>query len=558
MKILRYFISCFALLLFTVNILYAQSQVPTEEEIPVIQNHDAGTEKSRRESLISIIQSEQKVRESLAKIYSKEERSEADVREIADLEERLLGLQHNFSEISTGVDLNIIVHEQSVETMDWSKELLQLLQPLLNEIRRVTSKPREIDHIRTTIEDLKLKIATSNVALDNLQKLANVTEQKILLEKLTAEELKWKNQLQQLDTQLSINEQKLAQRLSERKSVFETVESLPDLFFKSRGRNFILAILTVLFFWIGVNYAWRVLQKKGPLHPDQKTIKARIFYVSYLFFRGIGSFFIFVVALFILGDWVLLILAVLLALGIIWTSKQLMLRFWTQTTILLNMGAVREGERVEYMNLPWKVRTLNFYSMLENPALDSGMIRIPLKDLEDMRSRKYGEHEPWFPTHNGDWVILDDGVYGKVIWQGINNVRLKELGGSVKTYSTSSFTALNPISLTPGFRVKISFGVDYSLQEISTGKIPEIFKSEIEAALLSSGHKDDYSLQVEFEEAAASSLNYAIIADFNGDLASRYQSLKRQLSRICVDACNKHGWVIPFQQVTVHMTKNDT
>jgi len=63
---------------------------------------------------------------------------------------------------------------------------------------------------------------------------------------------------------------------------------------------------------------------------------------------------VFLVALYLFGDWVLLILALLLILGLIWTSKQAIPRFWTPTVLMLDMGPVREGERVHYRGLPWR------------------------------------------------------------------------------------------------------------------------------------------------------------------------------------------------------------
>ena len=60
------------------------------------------------------------------------------------------------------------------------------------------------------------------------------------------------------------------------------------------------------------------------------------------------------------------------------------------------------------------------------------------------------------------------------------------------------------------------------------------------------------SIKVEFTTAGASSLDYQIIADFDGSLASRYQVINRRIQRLCVETCNAEGWVIPFTQVTVH------
>ena len=62
---------------------------------------------------------------------------------------------------------------------------------------------------------------------------------------------------------------------------------------------------------------------------------------------------------------------------------------------------------------------------------------------------------------------------------------------------------------------------------------------------------------VEFDEAAASSLNFFVWAAFSGEAAESYGRIRRLLQRLAVDACNANAWVIPFNQVTVHLAHNE-
>jgi small-conductance mechanosensitive channel len=64
-------------------------------------------------------------------------------------------------------------------------------------------------------------------------------------------------------------------------------------------------------------------------------------------------------------------------------------------------------------------------------------------------------------------------------------------------------------------------------------------------------------LYVEFDEAAASSLNFFIYASFLGQAADSYFRIRRTLQSLAVDACNTNGWVIPFTQMTVHLEQGD-
>ena len=60
-------------------------------------------------------------------------------------------------------------------------------------------------------------------------------------------------------------------------------------------------------------------------------------------------------------------------------------------------------------------------------------------------------------------------------------------------------------------------------------------------------------LIVEFNQAAASSLDIAVIGIFYGGAAPDYFGVRRLMNRLAVDVCNAHDWVIPFNQVSVHM-----
>jgi small-conductance mechanosensitive channel len=61
---------------------------------------------------------------------------------------------------------------------------------------------------------------------------------------------------------------------------------------------------------------------------------------------------------------------------------------------------------------------------------------------------------------------------------------------------------------------------------------------------------------VEFDHAGASSLDVAIFALFSGEAAPSYYKMRRLLNRLAVEACNRHGWTIPFTQLTVHQAKD--
>ena len=76
-------------------------------------------------------------------------------------------------------------------------------------------------------------------------------------------------------------------------------------------------------------------------------------------------------------NWVLSSIGILILFGLMWTFRNLIPKLWKQARLLLNIGPVRQEERIYYYNLPWKVKNINIFTILENP--DSGVkLRLPM------------------------------------------------------------------------------------------------------------------------------------------------------------------------------------
>jgi len=533
-----------------------------------VQAEAAILEKQRAEklsSLASIVDSLQKVAIGIKKAQKELRSASAKGREM-ELNDRirLLSAEHE----ALNENFGIIASEAEIQTggvpglgvdFNWGAELKELLAPLFQELKRLTSRPREIERLRSSIAHYRKRTGEIKVAIQNVEELQGLATDTPVVRRLAELEGDWQDRLSTAKTELSISQQKLQQFERERRTIGSSIRELFDLFFRSRGRNLVLAILASFTFWIVLRRTFSLMQKISPFHRGELSMKVRIFNVLYIAFTSFGGVFVFLLVLFFFGDWVLLTLALMIILGAVWSSKQAIPRYWAQGLVLLNMGQVREGERVIIDGVPWKVERLNYYTLLSNPRLGGATLRLPLQDMIDLRSRPSHEKELWFPSKLGDWVVLADETYGKIIQQTHHMVELVLLGGSRKTYQTEDFLSKTPLVLSKGFRHHVSFGIDYGLQSQSTSEIPKTLKSFMQKALIDRKYdKADFTLKVEFEEAGASSLNIAVIGDFKGDLASKHNELKRLMSRLCVDACNENGWNIPFEQLTVHMAANDS
>jgi small-conductance mechanosensitive channel len=474
--------------------------------------------------------------------------------QIQALSRELGELTRSFTELASGVDPLSIEPDVSQDDLELTREVRDLIGPLVNELKRATSRPREIDRLRTEISKLQERLAKITDALAQLDRFEDQTSDPEIVAALQAEKLDWKRRRSALRTALQVAELKLGQRLGESQSIAQAVENLFQLFFKSRGRNLLLALLATVTFLLTFRRLRTFISSRSAATRRSESFESRVFSLIYSAFSVIGAILVFLVALYFFGDWVLLIVMLMLILGVIWTSKQAIPRFWSQAVLILGMGAVREGERIILNGLPWKVVSISFYSTLENPDLVGGTLRLPIDDLADLRSREIREDEPWFPTQEGDVILLSDGRPAVVEFQSIENVRLRSPGNNRTIVPTSEFAGQSVEKLNGGYRVSIPFGLDYADQPAITTTMRETLERGVKEKWATSKWADSLvSASVEFSEAGASSLDYFVRVDLDGTQALDYQAQTRALSRYCVDVCNEQGWVIPFTQLTLHV-----
>jgi len=554
-----------ALLCLTLALAQAAAQSPTPTPAPARESLPPEEAAAKRQSLASVAASIEAIGRELKEKQRLLKNADAPLQdelggEVQKLSEDLNALEDNFAEVATGIDVSSFRRSSSPKEISWSRELTELVAPLLNELKDLTSRPREIDRLRTRSAAYADQVRLAAKGVRNIEALSETVTEPDLSRHLADLKKDWKEREQYAETQLRITEQRLEQKLNERKPLSESLSNLTQIFFKSRGRNLAIAVLATFLFWLLLRRLQPTIERLSRVNANRKKpLLTRLFNLAYLIASTLGAVLVFMAVLYLFEDWVLLILAVMLLGGVLWASKQAIPRFWGQTALLLNIGPVREHERVLLQGLPWRVGNIGFYTLLNNPALEGGTIRLHLNELAELRSRPYQEGEGWFPTKKGDWVLLEDGTYGRIERQTPETVKLILKGNTRKVIPAAAFCEAAPLVLSTGFRITTSFGFDYSHQAEITNEVLKQLQYDVQDGLMLEGYSlpDQISLCVEFEAAAASSLNVAVIADVSGEAADRYQTLKRLIARLCVDACNKRGWIMPFDQLTLHIQSRD-
>jgi len=494
------------------------------------------------------------LRKSVKSSLSETELSDLKV-QITQTEEKLKDTALNLENIAADTDLALLRNNKE-EEFNLQKELLSLLEPAMKEMKNATSEVRLKAELREKIDFFNAREPIAREALRNISQLNRANANPKIKQALIKMNRNWSKQLVFIQSELEAKELQLEKMLLQENSLENQSESIFKNFFQRRGWTLIQALLSI----IGVIIVSRIVLKVITLsvkgyRAEHRGVQLRVIDLLHRLFTMLLVLMAPMVVFYIEEDWVLFSLGVLLFIALAWTLRQAIPRYWTQLELFLNVGPVREGERLELDGIPWRVKHINMYTILENPM--AGLTqRIDINDLVSMRSRPVESDEPWFPCKKGDWVILKDGVRGKILGISIELVSIIQRGGALSTYQMSDFLSQSPLNLSKSFRIKETFGISYQHQQESTSSIVQILQDEINKRAIDEGYKDSIqNIRVEFESAAESSLNLVVIADFKGDVADIYNRLRRAIQRWCVDICTENDWNIPYPQLELHAEK---
>ena len=485
---------------------------------------------------------------------SEEAKKEVELR-ITAARERLAQYRGQFRDIVGGVESSAFEVEEEIE-VTLQEQFSELLEPLVGALREPTSRLRETEGMRDSLEKWSDRSQKSARVLARIDDLAKAVADPQVKSELEAARRVWADRQTEAAGQSRILGLRIAEREMTTPSLWESFSRMFSEFWKNRGLNLLIALIVAVAGFMAVRRSYQWLRStRWFRHKEKVTLTGRVSDLLSVVVAVLVATVAVLLVFYLRGDWLLLTLVAVLLIGAAWAGKTALPPYLEQIRMLLNMGVVREGERVVYQELPWKVKSLGFFTTFSNPDLEGGELRIPLLSVMKMISREADPKEPWFPSRKDDWVLLTEGTYGKVVRQTPEQVTLLKLGGSLITYPTVEFLALMPENLSHGFRVTSVFGIDYGHQSIATDEVVKILTHGLFEKLTHDYGKDGVrSVKVEFQSAGASSLNYAVLADFGGDLASRYRQLERKVQQICVEVCNEQDWVIPFPQLTLHQS----
>jgi hypothetical protein len=483
----------------------------------------------------------------------------AAAKEVDALQSRLGQALRDFEAVATGVDRQDFESKAKGSKFDLTTEFNELMQPFMNELKSATEQPRVIEALRGQVAAHQRRVEIADRAISQVEqktaalaKIKDGTPEAALKRQLLQLLERWKNTRKETDAALKATEHQLSETLAKRKTLWELITDGARLFFLTRGRNFLLAVLAV----VSTFFLWRWLYRKivqhSPWHskPGDKTFAVRVFDVAYSI---VGFGLVVLAALTVLystGDWLLLGLCLISLVGLGLAAKTGLPKYYRQARLMLNMGEVREGERIVLMGLSWQVRSLGPFCTLVNPCVRNGLLRVPLVSLMNLTSRPHTQGEPWFPCKEGDWVQLNDGVFGRVMCITPEFVQMVQLGGAQKTYATARFLNENPVNYTGGFRVTTVLRFDQKERAHAALEIPAQLREALQRGLLTLVQREELkSLKVEYRSTTPVALEIEVLADFAGAVAEQFPALQRALQRLALEVCNEHSWALASQVV---------
>ena len=481
-----------------------------------------------------------------------------------ELQSQLDGFNGNFESLATQLSTDDLLLKKIPEK-DWIKEIQELTMPLLDAISELSEKPRKIEQLNKNIDVLKTQLKKYEGGTQNLEVLLDTKDSGLNLESADAQELmgrlgklKSKYDPELVRIQLEESERNLNALLADQESILDTVTNAMRHFFKSRGLNLLIAIGTfVALWWVLGRLRIFIVGKRSvvDLAPWLKKLLVTVYNMFVVIICIVTS----MVTLYLRNDWLLLSVIILFLFGVAWTSRQLIPRLFREVRLGLNLGTVREGERLVWRGVPWLVTNIGLKVSLVNDILEGAKIHLPLRDLVEDHSRPVVANEPWFPTKVDDWVFLSDGTYGQVKHQTVEQVVVMLKGNSLKYYPTADFLNLAPLNISCGFRYDIKFGLDYNIQPKICEEIPNLFKEGLQRRLqrhFQSEPPDFLHIDVTFHSAGRSSLDLRVVIDVDGRCAGSHDVIEREIHTALVSICNEHGLVIPVNQLSLNLSED--
>ena len=479
--------------------------------------------------------------------------------QVAESEKILKNAEVAFESIVTGgLDLENF-KEVPDQSFDWQSDLIEIIQPIFQSLKDLTEQPRAIERIRKTIEFYQQNLSEVENSILKIEEWSQAEVDQATRGQIQTIQEDWRKRKAEAQRNLELFQLQLRNLQIRQESIWTSVWSAFGAFLTGRGLNLMLAVLATMAVWFGMRTFLRfMVPKEGVDEFQTRSQYSRVLFYTYRILMMMASTAVFLIVLYVTGDWLLLGLALLILAGIAIGLKKYLPQFLAEAKLLLNLGAVREGEMVTYEGVPWIVKSINIYSHLVNPVLEGGELRMPLGEMSQLISQPIAEDEPWFPSNLHDYILLPDGSFGQVVIQTPEFVQIKSRE-MIRTFLVSDYLNLGIKNLSMGaFACVGNFGISLEHQEICLDLVPNAFERSVGLFIDQNGLQPFLEeLSVELSSIQSGSIQYFLYVRMKSPAAKYYWKILRIMQQACVATCNSERWKVKNPDITFQVPPPD-
>ena len=479
--------------------------------------------------------------------------------QVAESERILKNAEVAFESIVTGgLDLENF-KEVPDQSFDWQSDLIEIIQPIFQSLKDLTEQPRAIERIRKTIEFYQQNLSEVENSILKIEEWSQAEVDQATRGQIQTIQEDWRKRKAEAQRNLELFQLQLRNLQIRQESIWTSVWSAFGAFLTGRGLNLMLAVLATMAVWFGMRTFLRfMVPKEGVDEFQTRSQYSRVLFYTYRILMMMASTAVFLIVLYVTGDWLLLGLALLILAGIAIGLKKYLPQFLAEAKLLLNLGAVREGEMVTYEGVPWIVKSINIYSHLVNPVLEGGELRMPLGEMSQLISQPIAEDEPWFPSNLHDYILLPDGSFGQVVIQTPEFVQIKSRE-MIRTFLVSDYLNLGIKNLSMGaFACVGNFGISLEHQEICLDLVPNAFERSVGLFIDQNGLQPFLEeLSVELSSIQSGSIQYFLYVRMKSPAAKYYWKILRIMQQACVATCNSERWKVENPDITFQVPPPD-
>lgn len=538
---------CFATFLLVAAEVVSLAQVPEPSTtVATPAKVESAAPPDKKDTLRALLQTRDGIRAALDEQRKKIPTATGDSakqeiqQQIDILDRRRQEVERDFTVLVTGLQSTSASSSptQKAAPPSIQDEMSHLLTPIFADLRTLTQKSRAFQELEEELIRLREREEQEKRAVAEIDKLlaevkATKTPDAALRTALSDTRKSFQGRLDEVTSRSAALQHQLGEMKITGASFWKDLGLQLKRFVFIRGTNILLAIVVFMVVFFGLRTAYSYFMKIIALRKYQRlSFMLRVLDVAHEGGSLILGLSAALLVLYARGDWLLGGLSLLALAGLLMTAKTGIMRHLEQLQFLLNLGQVREGERVIIAGIPWRVGTIYMFTQLANPAMPGAILRLPLQTLAGMTSRPSKLGEAWFPCEIGSWILLTGNTLAQVADITPEQVVIDYQGGLKRCIPMATFLVMETATLSGGFSRSISLDLNVGHDPVEPADFTKQADKVIRESLLRTIKPEELrDLKVELVDCQGSSNTYQVTALFAGSLAAQFLTLPNTLRR---------------------------